>query len=68
VVLFSLARESWKVFLSWVVSKDGKERTGVRTNVSHASQAFVAPHVCSDGGDGNGGMPAKVLCDWTVWI
>ena len=41
------------------MSKVGKEKTGVRTNVSHASQAFATPHVCSDGGDGNGGMPAN---------
>ena len=47
------------MFLSWVVSKDGKEKTGVRANVSHASQALAAPRVCSDGGDGNGGMPAE---------
>jgi hypothetical protein len=45
-----------------------KEKTGVRTNVSHASEALAAQHVCSDGGDGNGGMPAKSWCDWTVWI
>jgi hypothetical protein len=41
------------------VSKIWKGKTGVRTNVSHGSQTLAGTHVCSDVGDGNGGMPAK---------